>query len=140
MDRKLWLDDRRPAPDGWVRRRRARTAMEYLDRYWDEISEISLDHDLGEDEAASSFWPGFNVGPLTPPATGEHVLRWIEAQVFLNGRIPPFVIRLHTANPVGRARMEQACASIRSFIAARQASRPPSSDDSSASSTSTSST
>lgn len=42
---KLWHDDTRPAPDGWVWARTNREARRYLRT--GEVTEISLDHDLG---------------------------------------------------------------------------------------------
>jgi len=42
---KLWLDDKRPCPDGWLH---ARTALEAMDILGDgEVAEADLDHDLG---------------------------------------------------------------------------------------------
>lgn len=42
---KLWHDDVRPAPEGWVWARTNQEAMHYLAT--GEVAEISLDHDLG---------------------------------------------------------------------------------------------
>ncbi len=58
--------------------------------------EVSLDHDLGDDAACG---------------TGYEVACWIEEAVATRGFEPP-AIRIHSANVVGRARMEQAIASI----------------------------
>ena len=105
---KLWLDDCRPAPEGynWVK-----TVSEaiyqiiyysrefdycwqmYVEGFWDRerlerflatwtIEEISCDNDLGENETE-----------------GYKLLDWLEA----TGRNYP--IRIHSANPVARERM-----------------------------------
>lgn len=60
-----------------------------------DVSEISLDHDLGDDERG----------------TGYHVLLWIEEMVALHNSKPP-VIHIHTANPTARNRMEAARSAI----------------------------
>ena len=96
---KVWLDDVRDAPDGWVHVRTPEEAIELLRS--GKVKEISLDHDLGlaSDEAER---------------TGYDVLRWLEEAVANGGwpfRLPE--IRVHSANPVGRRRMEQAIDSIR---------------------------
>lgn len=80
---KLWLDDLRPAPEGWVHARTAEEAIAILEG--GAVEEVSLDHDLG-DEAAG---------------TGLDVAAWIEdAAVF--GTIPRVRWAVHTSNPVGR--------------------------------------
>jgi hypothetical protein len=42
---KLWLDDIRPAPEGWTWVKRVEDAIYYADR--EPVEEMSLDHDLG---------------------------------------------------------------------------------------------
>lgn len=94
---KLWLDDERPAPAGWVH---VKTAPAAIDRITaGTVSVVSLDHDLGEPEAV--------VG------NGYQVLLAMEALAAQGGggRLPS-EIRIHTANPVARARMLAARESI----------------------------
>ena len=105
---KLWLDDCRPAPEGYVWVRTVNEAIkqiEIADRGYDScwqhyilgycgrdaleqrlevwrIDEISCDNDLGENEPE-----------------GYKLLDWLEA----TGRNYP--IRIHSANPVARERM-----------------------------------
>jgi hypothetical protein len=90
---KVFLDDVREAPEGWLLVRNVEQTLEILKS--GEVSELSLDHDLGETE------------------TGYEVVTWIEEMVGLFGFMPPRVIKVHSANPVGRKRMEQGIASIR---------------------------
>lgn len=86
---RLYLDDERPTPPGWER---ATTAAEAVARLQaGGIVEISLDHDLGPPEAG----------------TGYDVACWIE-EAAATGRLPALLWRIHSANPVGRARMEAA--------------------------------
>lgn len=86
---RLWLDDLRPAPDGWTHARTAAEAMALLAH--GDVEEVSLDHDLGPEEA----------GP------GYAVAAWIEEAAAF-GRIPPLRWSVHSANPVGRERMAAA--------------------------------
>ena len=99
---KLWLDDERPAPDGWVRETHAADAMIQLaDR---QVTHLSLDHDLGPESAG----------------TGYDVCRWLEETVANDPTFPMPVVTLHTANPVGRQNMQR----VLDSIARRQALDP----------------
>lgn len=85
---KLYLDDERPTPDGWLRVYTAAEAITALlcNRY----THVSLDHDLGH-----------------PEETGYTVACFIEERAYTD---PPWavpVITCHSANPVGRKRIEQ---------------------------------
>ena len=91
---KLYLDDERKAPIGWKQCRWPSDVIEFL-KNTTEVTEISLDHDLGAD----------SIG------TGYDVLAWIEEQVVCSNYVPP-KIRIHTANPAARIRMERAVKSI----------------------------
>lgn len=76
---KIYLDDERQTPQGWVR------------TYWPDeviallkaggVEDISLDHDLGDDQRG----------------TGYDVILWIEEAVALNGFHPPRIY-IHSAN------------------------------------------
>ncbi|GAA3880826.1 hypothetical protein GCM10022243_51800 [Saccharothrix violaceirubra] len=75
--RRLWVDDLRPAPDGWLW---AKTSAEAVRVFEDgPVDAVSFDHDLGGDD------------------TTRPVVLWLcERDVW-----PP-VVHVHTANPVGR--------------------------------------
>jgi|TARA_Y100000310_G_scaffold7793_1_gene8488 hypothetical protein len=91
---KLYLDDIRPAPDGWVRTRTAQETIAILKE--GEVTEISLDHDLGEGDVGTGYDP----------------LLWIEKAVHA-GTLPIIpLIHIHTANPVAGSRMAQAVRQI----------------------------
>ena len=100
---RIFLDDTRPTPAGYVR------------AYWPEevyallqgkevVEEISLDHDLGDDKHG----------------TGYDVLTWIDAQVSLNYYVPPAII-IHSSNASGVQRMQTAAARIRRVVEANLA-------------------
>lgn len=94
---KLFLDDLRPAPDGWTHARTASEAITHLQR--GGVTALSLDHDLGEAEAEVR--------------TGYQVACWIE-QCAHEGRwnVVPKTITIHSANPVGRANIQAAIDAI----------------------------
>lgn len=95
---RVWLDDQREAPADWVRVKTPEETIELLRA--GEVAELSLDHDLGLDTEDTE-------------RTGYDVLLWLERQVAEERwRFPLPSIRVHSANPVGRARMERAIASI----------------------------
>lgn len=92
---KLWLDDVRPAPDGWVRAFTAGEAIAHFAR--GTVILASLDHDLGPSDAG----------------TGYDVLAWIEKAMAAHAWYGPMPeIYIHSANPVGRANMFAALESI----------------------------
>lgn len=97
---KLYLDDLRPAPPGWVRVYWPDEAIALLKS--GEVTDLSLDHDLGDDQRG----------------TGYDVLLWIEEAVAVDGFKPP-KITIHSANPAAVKRMEAALAAICRRVANR---------------------
>jgi hypothetical protein len=86
---KIWLDDERPAPAGWVRAYWPEDAIGAME--CNDVDVISLDHDLGDDKRG----------------TGYDVLLWLEEAVAVHGVRPPLIL-VHTANPSARLKMEAA--------------------------------
>lgn len=84
---KVFLDDERQTPEGWVRVYWPDEAIELLDS--GDVVEISLDHDLGDDERG----------------TGYDVVLWIEESVVTRQFKPP-IIKVHSANTSARKKME----------------------------------
>jgi hypothetical protein len=95
---KVWLDDERAAPDGWVHVRTPEEAIGLL--RGGEVEELSLDHDLGLDVGARE-------------RTGYDVLLWLEAEVAAGRARPPAAMSVHSGNVGTVGRMEQAIESIR---------------------------
>jgi hypothetical protein len=84
---KLYLDDIRDTPEGWVRCFWPEEVINFLVKNPGEVSDISLDHDLGEIDGR----------------TGYDVVLWIQEQVFLGlwaHEIPNIVC--HSDNGPGR--------------------------------------
>ena len=92
---KIFLDDERSCPAGWIRTRFPSVVIHLLENYG--VDEISLDHDLGDDEYIG---------------TGYDVLLWIEEKVFTDINYVPPKISVHTANPSAYIKMEQALKNI----------------------------
>ena len=90
---KVYLDDERHGPDGWVQVRWPSEAIELLQK--GGVTDISLDHDLGNDERG----------------TGYDVILWIEEAVATRGFSPPR-ITVHSANSSARKKMELGVESI----------------------------
>lgn len=90
---KLFLDDERTPPEGWVHVRRPKDAIDILKT--GSVAEISLDHDLGDDAGG----------------TGYDVILWIEEAVATQEFVPPKIV-VHSANSSARQRMDAGIQSI----------------------------
>ena len=97
---KVYLDDERPAPPGWCLVRWPDEAIRLLES--GEVTAISLDHDLGDDERG----------------TGYTVILWLEEAVAVRGFAPP-AITIHTANASARQKMLLGVRSIERLAARR---------------------
>ena len=97
---KIYLDDVREAPAGWIRAFWPDEVIAHLQS--GGVTEVSLDHDLGDDTRG----------------TGYNVVLWIEEAVVVNQFVPPKIF-IHSANPVGRDRMLRGIESINKAHAQR---------------------
>lgn len=108
----LWLDDMRPAPAGWVHCRSVNEAKALLTT--GGVMRASLDHDLGACDACNGrdadAWLEEHDYKSMPHCdhvgTGYTLVCWMEA----TGIWPHERPTVHSANPVGRARMLQVIA------------------------------
>ncbi|WP_224240146.1 cyclic-phosphate processing receiver domain-containing protein [Hyalangium gracile] len=98
---KVYLDDERATPAGWVAARWPEDAIALLQT--GQVTDISLDHDLGDDLHG----------------TGYDVLCWIEEAVATRGFVPPR-ISIHSANASARRKMELAVERIERFLRQRR--------------------
>lgn len=94
---KLYLDDERKTPVGWIRVFWPDEAIAWLKT--EMVTEISLDHDLGDDDRG----------------TGYDVILWIENEVMTNHFIPP-KIHIHSANVSARIKMGLGIMAINGFL------------------------
>lgn len=90
---KIFLDDERKTPEGWTRVYWPDEAILLLDA--GGVTEISLDHDLGDDERG----------------TGYDVILWLEEAVALRNFDPPRIF-IHSANSSARQKMQAGIAAI----------------------------
>jgi hypothetical protein len=104
---KLYHDDVRPAPEGWVWARTNMKAKEYL--LTGKVEEISMDHDLGldhiempEELTPEEFYHFISLRG-DGPHTGLELVRWMVAN-----KIFPDKITIHSWNPVGADAMRNA--------------------------------
>lgn len=113
----IWLDDiRNPMAFGRIGYKWVKTAQEVIDHLKDGlVDRLSLDHDLGAcDECMRKEgvddpeeWLMKHDGMAMPNCphvgTGYDVVCWMEA----NDTWPELKPSVHSANPVGRARMQR---------------------------------
>lgn len=85
---KLWIDDVRPAPQGYMWIITTTEAIKTILAFRNDIEEISLDHDAGEYVAYGGDY--------------IKILDKMEEKGINN-----ISIHLHTANPVGRENMRR---------------------------------
>ncbi len=88
---KVYLDDERKPPEGWTLVRWPEEVILETGK----VKELSLDHDLGDDEHG----------------TGYDVVLWVEEAVATRGFVPPFM-KAHSANLSAREKMELGINSI----------------------------
>lgn len=93
-DKKVWLDDLRPAPNGWHHVKTAKEAIHLLSIQ--NVTKISLDNDLGLDDQE-----------------GYDVLLYLEEAGFTDPSFKMPEILIHTANPVAREKMEAGIKNIK---------------------------
>ena len=100
-DMKIYLDDIRLAPTGWIRTYTVDETIQLL--MTGGVTHLSLDHDLGIESQTK---------------TGYEVLKWIEEQVILNNFNPPEIV-IHSDNPAGIHRMRLAIENIKRLVERR---------------------
>lgn len=93
---KLFVDDIRPAPEGWMQARTVTEAIRTIARFGREMSHISLDHDISLPVSVNGEYR-----PFPSPETFQAVAYYMVAYYRdLDVSIKPQVT-IHTANPVG---------------------------------------
>ncbi len=76
---KLYMDDLRKTPPGWIRTYTVEETIEVLESRW--VTHLSLDNDLGEGMTE-----------------GYKVLDWLEEEVYNDKTFPIPLIRIHSSN------------------------------------------
>lgn len=85
---KLWIDDIRPAPEGWYQAYSVNAAKEMILTNWGNIEILSIDYDSGD---YNKFGGDY-----------INILKWLEEEEHkTNKKNVTFPIRIHSMNPVG---------------------------------------
>lgn len=84
---KVYLDDKRSTPDGYVRAFWPKQVEEFLNQF--TVEEVSLDHDLGDDEIG----------------TGYDVVCFLEEKIYFDREYNLPEIKTHTDNASARTKM-----------------------------------
>ncbi|MCC4596231.1 hypothetical protein NRY95_00325 [Xanthomonas campestris pv. phormiicola] len=99
---RIYPDDERPIPPDWTWVSWPDEAIALLQP--DVVAAISLDHDPGDGQRERG--------------TGYDIVARIEDAVVTRGFVPP-ALRVHSANPAARKRMEAGIAAIQRHVARR---------------------
>lgn len=84
---KLWVDDMRPAPQGYYWCKTVDNTIDLLNDPFIDIEELNLDHDAGD----MVEWGGDYI----------EILNYMEMCHYEYNTDFDFVIKFHSANPVG---------------------------------------
>ena len=99
---RLWIDDVRPAPDGYVWCKSTLNALHTIYHNADEIEEIALDHDAGEYaiEGGDFIKVLDELERLCHSRNAIKRTHWLE-------HCSGYKFSFHSANPVGVANMRR---------------------------------
>lgn len=97
---KIYLEDERTTPGGWVRVYWPDGAIELIRT--GQVTQISLDHDPGDDKRG----------------TGFDIVLCIEEQIALHGFFRP-LMKVHSANVSARTKMENGIRAIEAMVSRR---------------------
>lgn len=87
---KIYLDDERNSPEGWVRTYTVEETISLIENNLGKVTHVSLDNDLGEDLLQ-----------------GYKVLDYLEEKVYFDSEYPMPHVQVHSANPVRRDYMNK---------------------------------
>jgi len=98
----MWLDDIRPAPEGWTWVKDYDSAISLLKM--GRVQTASLDHDLSDIQMRWDTGTGYSEAPVQrlEERTGYHVVLWMA-----QNQTWPDTLRVHSGNPVGKRAMLQ---------------------------------
>ena len=101
---KLWVDDVRPAPDGYIWCKSTKAALDALFKYrFNEITEISLDHDAGEYAVDGGDFINI-LNELEKLVNDKNMFK----RAFWNTKCKDeYIFVLHSQNPVGVENMRR---------------------------------
>lgn len=95
---KVYIDDIRPAPDGWQQARTVTDAIRFISQFAGEIDEISIDHDISYAVEVAG-----TQRPFPSPENFSAVARYICAKLYSC----EVKLTVHSANPVGAKEIQE---------------------------------
>lgn len=104
----LWVDDIRPAPEGWTLAKTVTEAIRVLATQ--KVSEVSLDHDISHSIFFNGIHRPYPCGEtFEPVAHYLHLLAcaWENHELYQDAKQPPESVNIHTANPVAAKKMSE---------------------------------
>ena len=90
---RIYLDDKREAPFGWIRTYTVEETIEALETR--QVTHLSLDNDLGL------------------PREGYEVLDWLEKTIYFDSTFPVPEVAIHSSNSVRIDHMKRTLESIK---------------------------
>lgn len=102
---KVWLDDERIPPPGWIHLKTAVEAVEFLKSRALEIEEMSFDHDLGYQGPSSGL-----------PEDGNDVAKALEELAYHQNINPEIRLSIHSSNSAGVKEIKLALGSALRFL------------------------
>ncbi len=104
--KRLWIDDIRPAPDGWVEAKTVTEAIRLIHKFGYQLEEISLDHDI-----SFPVTVGDVERPFPSPDTFHAVAFYIATYKLFQDKVKKDLwhpkITIHTSNPDGAKAMKE---------------------------------
>lgn len=91
---KLFVDDIRPAPEGWQQARTVTDAIRFLDMFGHDVTEVSLDHDISYAVEVAG-----TQRPFPSPENFTAVARYLAVRPEKFQKVEHVIV--HSANPVG---------------------------------------
>lgn len=99
---KLYVDDIRTGPYGWLTVRTISGAIDIIHRYGDSISHVSLDHDISIPVTIEGV-----TRPYPLPETFTVVAHYLTAHYKTRSSKERPHVSVHSANPDGRKRIKE---------------------------------
>lgn len=98
---KLWVDDIRPAPEGWTRAETISEAINIIETFGEIISHISLDHDISIPVKVGGRWYN-RPSPDTFKVVAKYYGEWYKNK----HHVGEPVVTTHSSNPDGRKEIQ----------------------------------
>lgn len=102
---KVWLDDKRVGPCGWIHLKNALDGVNFIKEHGISIEEMSFDHDLGYE------------GPRDgTPEDGHDVAKVLEEMAYLGKIRSDIKLSVHSSNSAGANEIRLALGSALRFL------------------------